>query len=177
MSAPYDDGLMHLTLFEIHRSVNRNRVVYRARVDASTGGLDAARPVEAFWVDVEPETLAQNAKRGLGSRSELTALEKRLAFGFDATMEADGTATMSLRALPHRTLRVGIDAATGRPYAAAMAGERPKLCTLRRIDVDVEHAVMGLVPRVRGIVLTGACVEDGSAMREELDAEGRRRVR
>lgn len=161
-------------LFEIHRSVNRNRVVYRVVRDPENAGrLHAQTPVEAYWIDVEPETLAANAKRGLGARSELTALERRLAYGFDCASKDDGTATMTLRAIPQRELVVGIDGASDRAFAATMAGEPADLCTLRRVDVSVEHVAMGMLPRVRGINVSGRRVSDGRTVRESLDSGGR----
>jgi hypothetical protein len=161
-------------LFEIERSTNRNVVVCAARRDATDGfRLDAAAPVDAYWRDVEPETLRQNAARGLGERSELTALERRLAYGFDVgPLRADGTAELRLRALPARPLTVGIDAKTGRAFAAAVSA-KGELCTLHNVRVDVtERARLGLLPRVDGISLRGRVVGSGAPFSERLDGAG-----
>lgn len=67
-------------MFVISRTKNKNIVVYEARVDA--GAIRAADPVDAYWLDIDPEYMAKNRAKGKDSdREDLNMIERRMAYG------------------------------------------------------------------------------------------------
>jgi hypothetical protein len=64
------------TMFVIHRSMNRNTVVYAANV-LGDGTLDPAMPVKVFWVMAE----RSNGQIAAAETEGLTLLERKTAYG------------------------------------------------------------------------------------------------
>ena len=125
-------------LFTLGRSKNANVVKYVARCSAE-GCLDAARPIDAYWL-----MLAEN-----GRREELTWTERKLAYGFSVSEQTSQGLLLHLSACTARELRVR--SADGAFRAELeLAGQR---AFLQRIFVHTEEGL--LLPRVRFIELTG----------------------
>src|SRR3954467_14193474 len=82
-------------LFTLSRSTNANVIKYAVRV-GKEGLLDAAKPVEAYWL-----MLAEN-----GRREELTWGERQLAYGFSVSNVQPRSCTLRLTACPDRELSV-----------------------------------------------------------------------
>ena len=131
-------------LFTLGRSKNANVVKYAVRTGRD-GQLDAADPVEAYWL-----MLAED-----GRRQELTWTERRLAYGFSISDPRHGGFTLHLAACSERALRVR--PANGGYRAELEIAGQP--ATLRRIFVRTEGGL--LIPHVRYVEISG------------LDAAGR----
>lgn len=136
-------------LFSLGRSKNANIVRYVARHDAQ--GLDARRPVDAFWL-MQAED---------GRREELSWAERKLAYGFSVTASSAEHCVLSLVACPERRLLVGRRDLTFRTVLQ-IAG---KHAALTRIFVQTSES--GLLPRVQYLDLFGTAA-DGAAVHERL---------
>jgi hypothetical protein len=126
-------------LFTLGRSKNANVVKYAVRSTAD-GRLDAACPIEAYWL-----MLAEN-----GRREELTWTERKLAYGFSVSEQTSQGLLLHLSACTARELRVR---STGGAFRAELniAGQR---AFLERIFVHTEEGL--LLPSVRFVELFGA---------------------
>jgi len=101
------------TLFIIARSKNLNIVVYEAILDGN-GKLDKDKPVEVYWLDIDPEYVKKNRAKGINSdRSELNMVERQFAYGisWEAVSGEENAYRLKLVALPDRpvTVTVGQD--------------------------------------------------------------------
>jgi hypothetical protein len=125
-------------LFTLARSKNANVVKYAVRIDPD-GRLNAASPVEAYWL-----MLAEN-----GRREELTWTERKLAYGFSISEQTSQGLLLRLAACSARELRVR--SAAGVFHAElSIAGQR---AFLQRIFVRTEEGL--LLPSVRYVELSG----------------------
>jgi hypothetical protein len=147
------EGVRTEPLFSIARSKNANVVHYDARVH-ERGRLDGDEPVVAYWV-----MLAED-----GRREGLTWIERRLAYGFSATVGHDGgELRLRLRAFPRRELAVRRDDKGHFRAEITLAGAP---AVLERIFVaSVEH---GVTPSVRYFDLFGRRRDDGSRVTERI---------
>jgi hypothetical protein len=136
--APRAHAATSRELFTLSRSKNANVVKYAVRTDAQ-GGLDAASPVEAYWL-----MLAEN-----GRREELTWTERKLAYGFSISRQSRQGFALHLSACSKREVYV---LAAGGSFRAELgiAGQR---AFLQRIFVSTEEGL--LLPHVRYIELSG----------------------
>ncbi|HEY5375603.1 MAG TPA: DUF4833 domain-containing protein [Polyangiaceae bacterium] len=125
-------------LFRLGRSKNANVVRYAVRTGAD-GRLDAACPVEAYWL-----MLAED-----GRREELTWTERKLAYGFSVSEQTSQGLLLHLSACSARELRVRSSDGAFRAELA-IAGQR---AFLQRIFVQTEEGL--LLPRVRFVELSG----------------------
>ena len=125
-------------LFTLGRSKNANVVRYAVRTGAD-GRLDAACPVEAYWL-----MLAED-----GRREELTWTERKLAYGFSISEQTSQGLLLRLSACSARELRVRSSDGAFRAELA-IAGQR---AFLQRIFVHTEEGL--LLPRVRFVELFG----------------------
>lgn len=67
-------------LFIIERSKNKNVVCYAAKMKG--GQIDPDDPIEAYWMDIDPEYVkAARAKGVTSDRVELGVMESKLAYG------------------------------------------------------------------------------------------------
>ena len=125
-------------LFTLARSTNANVVKYAVRT-VKDGHLDAAHPVEAYWL-----MLAED-----GRREELTWTERQLAYGFSVSDSSPSGCVLHLAACAERELRVR---AFDDGYRAELKiAKQP--AALQRIFVQTEpHA---LLPSVRYVELSG----------------------
>jgi hypothetical protein len=97
-------------LFFIARSKNENIVVYEA-AKKSDSELDPAKPIDVYWLDIDPAYQQANRKKGVMSdRSDLNMIEKQFAYGvgFEAAPNKPGTFLLKLVALPERPVTLFI---------------------------------------------------------------------
>ncbi len=139
-------------LFVIERSKNANIVVYDAK-SGPTGELVSSEPVVAYWL--------LNAKKG--QREELTALERKHAYGFDVTPgDTSGTFVMVFKASRQRRLIVRM--LNGCPVTIAPIGSHDGI--LRRIFV--QSKTDSLQQKVEYVELFGEDVATGGQLYEKL---------
>lgn len=125
-------------LFTLSRSTNANVVKYVLRLDKE-GLLDAAHPVEAYWL-----MLAEN-----GRREELTWGERQLAYGFSVSNVTPRSCTLRLTACPDRELSVR---AVDGQFRAQLLIQR-QAAYLQSIFVRTEEHL--LLPSVRYVEISG----------------------
>ncbi|HTO75426.1 MAG TPA: DUF4833 domain-containing protein [Thermoanaerobaculia bacterium] len=137
-------------LFTVARSKNSNIVVYDAKLDAS-GDLDAAGPVESYWI--------LNADRG--QREELNRVERERAYGVDVVPGPEP-----------RTFALTFKANKKRKFALRMRDG----CAVVLAEIDGHEAVLsrifvkskegGLTPTVEEITVSGSDASTGAPVRE-----------
>ncbi|HEY3357082.1 MAG TPA: DUF4833 domain-containing protein [Polyangia bacterium] len=140
------------TLFILQRSKNKNEVHYDSQLEAG-GKLAAKKPVVAYW-----RLLAED-----GRREELGYFERKKAYGFSVTPEAEGASyTMKLIAAPDRSIKVSL--ARGTPRAEMVIGGQPAV--LKRIYITTEEG--RLIPKVRSVELFGVHAGTGKPLYERV---------
>ncbi|MDL2255870.1 DUF4833 domain-containing protein [Parabacteroides sp. OttesenSCG-928-G06] len=82
-------------LFHIERSKNKNLVCYDANL--KEGRLDTKKPLEIYWIDREDSP---------GKRKDLTAIQRRMAYGYKLISSGDDKAEITLTAYSGRTLTI-----------------------------------------------------------------------
>ncbi len=83
-------------LFHIERSKNKNLVCYDINVNSS-GIWDVSNPVIVYWINREERP---------GERNGLSAIQKKLAFGYKVTSHDKISATIVINACSNRPIRV-----------------------------------------------------------------------
>lgn len=139
-------------LFYIARSNNANVVQFDALL-GQNGALNHALPVRAYWI--------MNAEDG--RREELTALERRMAYGFVARRRSSRSASLRLDAFPKREIQV--ISRHGRYQAWTRIADR--WARLERIYVQLGK--MAFIPSVSAVYLLGRC--DGKVVSERLEPD------
>ena len=94
-----ESGDLYLTetrLFHIERSKNRNIVCYDLNPSLS-GKPDEKEPVNVYWV---------NRETNPGQQSELSSIQKKLAFGYTVVNKSDGAITIEINALKKRRVSI-----------------------------------------------------------------------
>jgi hypothetical protein len=127
--------------------------VYEALKDKS-GALDAQKPVEVYWLDIDPEYVAAARKKGNQSdRNELNAIEKQFAYGvsFEPVAGQAGKYNLKLVALAERPVTMYIDAQGKLHATIAVNGAQVDLV---RIYVHAVDRTLRL-PKVEYIDLVG----------------------
>jgi uncharacterized protein DUF4833 len=145
-------GSSRAPLFVIARSKNANVVHYDARLDRH-GRLDTAEPIAAYWI-----MHAEN-----GRREELTWLERKFAYGWSTTVDANGELRVTLKAFSARTLAV-FQGKSGAFRARVRLAQRP--AALERIYVASDER--GLTPSVRYVDVFGTALDDGRRLSERI---------
>lgn len=82
-------------LFHIARSLNRNVVCYD--VQKAGAGLDTRHPIHVYWINHENHP---------GRETDISAIERKLAYGYTVKKATAQEATVTLTAYPKRPLRV-----------------------------------------------------------------------
>jgi hypothetical protein len=126
-------------------------VVYDALVDAE-GRLLPDRPLEAHW-----ELLAEK-----GQRKKLSAIQRKMAYGFKARFVADNTVALEMAADIEREILV--DVVGGVARATIRIDGRPSV--LERIYVKSIEG--GFLPSVEYLDLYGRDLETGGERSERL---------
>lgn len=82
-------------LFHIARSKNKNLVCYD--VNHPEGKLDTKNPLNIYWLDMENKP---------GETSNLTIIQKKLAYGYKLVSQDEDACQIILSAYPGRTLTI-----------------------------------------------------------------------
>ncbi|MDH6341782.1 hypothetical protein M2480_000761 [Parabacteroides sp. PFB2-12] len=82
-------------LFHIERSKNKNLVCYDVRL--TDGKFDTKNPLEVYWIDREKTP---------GKRKGLTAIQRRMAYGYKLITSDNESAEVTLTAYPGRVLTI-----------------------------------------------------------------------
>ena len=143
------EGLV--TLFQIERSKNTNEIHYAAQV-GKDGALDAKEPVAAFWV----------MKAEDGRREGLTFMERKMAYGVDATARGSEF-DIKLAAAPERAIK--LMSVGGRWRAQTMLNG--KSAYLSRIFITTKEG--GVMPTVVSIDLYGEDAASGKTIQEHVN--------
>ena len=143
------EGLV--TLFQIERSKNTNEIHYAAQV-GKDGALDAKEPVAAFWV----------MKAEDGRREGLTFMERKMAYGVDATARGSEF-DIKLAAAPERAIK--LISVGGRWRAQTLLNG--KSAYLSRIFITTKEG--GVMPTVVSIDLYGEDAASGKTIQEHVN--------
>lgn len=82
-------------LFHIERSKNRNLVCYDANL--ADGQLDTKKPLVIYWI---------NREENMGQRKDLSAMQRKLAYGYKLISQGDDSAEVTLSAYSGRMLKI-----------------------------------------------------------------------
>lgn len=93
--AQYEYPVPENRLFHIERSKNKNLVCYDAKLE--DGALVLKSPLEIYWLDRE-----QNP----GQTKGLTAMQKKMAYGYKVVSRGDDTCDITLSAYPGKVLTI-----------------------------------------------------------------------
>lgn len=143
-------GAREVRLFVIERSTNANVVAYDARL--GDGGFDVRDPISVYWILHEEG----------GEREELSALERRMAFGVRVSRATAEEVVFSLAALPDRPITVRLEREG--PVATVEIGE--EIVRLEAIFVAAKER--SLVPGVEYVELGGTRLRDGEKTKERI---------
>jgi len=140
-------------------------VVYEALLD-SDKKLDPKKPLDAYWLNLEPEYQAALRKKGEKSdREDLNMLENNYAYGLTAVETKEkGSFKVTLVAFGDRPLTLLLDS---KGVAHAVIKIDGVDCDLQRIYVNSIERTLRL-PKVEYVELFGLKREDGSAAYEKL---------
>jgi hypothetical protein len=150
--------------FKIARSKNKNMVVYGAIL--KDGKIDSSNPVEVYWMDIDPPAQAARIKAGGKSdRTELGAIEWKMAYGLKWEAAGGDEYKITLTALPSRPLRLKLDK-DGHPIM--IININGKACVLEKIFAkSVEGFVMSTCVFVE---IRGTNLDTGKEEIEKIDA-------
>jgi hypothetical protein len=138
-------------LFEIERSKNANIVVYDVRLNPR-GTIDTRNPIDGYWI-----RLAED-----GRRDELSGLEKRLAYGWEAKPHGEDKILLTLKALPSR--KIIVERGKGGYEAHLPINGVPSRLT----TAYVKSKEGGILPKVEYVDLIGRRLDNGEPIRERL---------
>jgi len=153
--------------FIIERSLNKNVVVYEGLVDEATGQLQTDKPMDVYWLDLDPAYVAKNRKKGKNhDRDELNMVERNMAYGVKCeSIEGEvGAYTMTLVALPKR--KGVFKMIDGVPKAIMEINGQQ--CYLQSIFVHSKPSMIGL-PKVVYVLVNGVSVETGEEQQERIE--------
>ena len=150
-------------LFYIQRSNNANTVVYAARRNAQ-GEFDSRNPVDVYW-----RRLASD-----GKRSELTYLERTIAFGVEVHPLGSGDKAfeINLVSYPRRKVVLKLDADGSPVVLMDIPGHKLKL-----EYAYIQLADSRLVPRLDYIDIFGKDIASGQYVRERIEVASPARPR
>jgi hypothetical protein len=153
--------------FIIERSLNKNIVVYEGLIHEESKQLRTDKPIDAYWLDIDPAYVEKNRKNGkMHDRDELNLIERKMAYGvsWEPIEEEEGGYTMTLVALPKRK---GIfKLVNGTPKAIMEINGQQ--CYMQSIYVESKQGMIGL-PRVVYVVIKGVSIESGEPQEEKID--------
>lgn len=146
-------------VFVIERSKNKNVVVYESLDSESS-------PMGVYWLDIDPAYVEANRKKGVMSdRSEISYLEKKIAYGLTATSAGPGEHDISLVALPQKVIRLKECPVLKRPRAfTSILGREARL---ERIYVESKENFFGL-PTVLHVLVAGVTVDTNEPIVQKL---------
>lgn len=163
----------------IERNKNKNVIVYEARYankEGHAGPLHPTQPIDAYWLKIDPDSRANNRKRGkMDDRVELMGIEKTVAYGIKTTPipGAPGEFRVSFVALASRQFTLTtVEAGNGTPGCAVLP--RPAIvgslnghdCVMSNFYVMARET--WLLPKVEYVDLFGVRIADGVAETERI---------
>ena len=98
LAAPDANEHSDFRLFHVERSKNKNIVCYDVNVNEA--GLNTTEPVAVYWI---------NREERVGERNGLSAIQKRLAFGYKIKSKGGSAAQITINACPDRVIRIEKD--------------------------------------------------------------------
>jgi len=145
-------------LFYIQRSNNRNTVVYTARLDGK-GGFDRLNPVDVYWRRFASD----------GKRSELTYLQRTIAFGVEVRPLGSSNKEFEVNLVSYPRRKVVLKVAED--------GSPEVLMGIRGHQLKLDYAYVQLadsrlVPSVDYIDIFGRDIASGQYVRERVEVGG-----
>ncbi len=141
-------------LFTLTRSINRNIVMYEARL--KDGKFDTEEPLTVYWKMVEK-----------GNNEEpLTKYERSHVYGVDIQSSKLDEVVFSIKAMPQRTLMAKLSNAktATRPYAEITLNGIT--CELERVHVNLKDRGALSLPGITNIELHGISLQDKTPVLE-----------
>lgn len=135
-------------LFQITRSLNRNIVCYD--LNLAGGSINTKNPIHVYW---------ENHEAHPGQTSELTLVQRKMAFGYTTKSASANEAVVVLTAYPKRNVRISKQ--NGKWVATTTING--KECRLTEIYAKAKNAVT-----VEYIELRGKATADGSTQKETI---------
>ncbi len=150
---PVPKGINHM-LFYLQRDPDANTVVYQLNIH--NGELNSRQPVNAFWVKYADK----------GQVKELSAIQRRLAYGIISKALANGNHELRFVSYPKLPLYL-IKEVEGNTYSV-LANVQHKEMVLNRIFVRVKEGAF-YFPKVEYIELTGKDAQTGEAFTHRIN--------
>lgn len=135
-------------LFHITRSLNRNIVCYDLRL--SGNAINQKEPIHVYW---------ENHENAPGATTELTFVQRKMAFGYSVKSVSATEATVVLTAYNKRTIKV----CKHDGKWVAIVKINGKDCVLTEIYAKAKNAVT-----VEYIELRGKALADGTVQKETI---------
>lgn len=85
-------------LFHVERSKNKNIVCYDVNLNGAA--LDITEPIKVYWINREDR---------IGERDGLSAIQKKLAFGYKVKSKDGSSAHIAINACPDRDIKIEKD--------------------------------------------------------------------
>lgn len=106
MQSPFRLNPLNRTLFYIQRNMNANTVFYDANF-RTAGQLDPEKPIDVYYIHYATD----------GKRSELSLLERSIAYGYHFEQMGPNRFLIKLKAFPDRMLELTLEQGQPRLYA------------------------------------------------------------
>lgn len=153
-------------IFLIERSKNKNVVVYEGILTAP-GKLNAEKPVDVYWQDIDPAYVAANRKAGkMDDRSDLNMIESQFAYGVSTKPAAKaGEYEVHLVALPDRACVELLDDKGLPQIRITLNG---KQCYLVRVYVHSVERWLNPMPKVEYVDISGYDIATGQLVTERV---------
>mmetsp|Transcript_17519 Transcript_17519/g.26604 ORF Transcript_17519/g.26604 Transcript_17519/m.26604 type:complete len:174 (+) Transcript_17519:138-659(+) len=154
----------------LQRSMNKSVVVYEGLLDEG-GNLDPQKPVDVYWLDIDPATVAKNRKKGkMDDREELDFLGRTMAYGvkYQPHPTEEGAFVMSLVALPKKAAVLKlIENGEKKKKPVVVMEIDGEDCYLKFIWVELKTGMIGL-PKVLYVKIKGISIATGEEREETI---------
>mmetsp|Transcript_57447 Transcript_57447/g.65882 ORF Transcript_57447/g.65882 Transcript_57447/m.65882 type:complete len:210 (+) Transcript_57447:40-669(+) len=159
----------------IERSKNKNIVCYAAQCDKeNTKELNAKAPVDAYWLDIDPEYVKANRDKGkMDDREELNLVDRTMAYGHSAsepivTTEGLVYFTLSFVALSSRKMQFLLAGEDGTaPAMLCVIGGEVSIAVRLYVKAKEPKHFWNL-PTVEYVELFGISIRNGEPTYEKL---------
>ncbi|CUG90987.1 Hypothetical protein, putative [Bodo saltans] len=172
----FSGDIYNIALY-IQRSKNENVVCYAADFeDAAAGVLKPSAPIDAYWLDIDPEYVTATREKGqLHDRCELNLIDRTMAYGHSASEPKDASGVTYYdvkfvaisRKMQYLAIRGGINGNTFTPVFVSVIGGQASVAT--RIYVkSTEPKHFWNLPSVEYVELFGVSIATGEATYEKI---------
>jgi hypothetical protein len=162
----------------IQRSKNENVVCYAGVYeDAAAGVLNPSAPIDAYWLDIDPEYVKATREKGqLHDRCELNLIDRTIAYGHSVSepKDASGVTYFEVKfvALPSRkmqclSIRGGASGNSHTPVFLSVIGGQASVAT-RIYAKSTEPKHFWNLPSVEYVELFGTSIATGEATYEKI---------